>query len=157
MKEKTKPISDITDAAMKNYEHAVRTSLKLQEEAGRLWNSVFTQGNLAQDWQKRFSNVTGIANSLVPLAQNRLEDVMTLLEKNNRTSAELMKKAVDAAQTPTLPESQAKWMDFWTSSVGAVRSNTEAFTEMSNKALDSWVAFVRQNAEVAEIRTGKEA
>lgn len=157
MKDKNRPMSEMTDTAMKNYEHAVRTSLKFQEEAGRLWGSMLNQTNLAQDWQKRFTNMTGLANSIVPMAQRRMEDMMALMEKNSRTGAELMKKAVDAVQTPVLSESQAKWMDFWTSSMGAVRSNAEAFTEISNKAIDSWINFVRQNGEVTESHTGKAA
>jgi len=79
------------------------------------------------------------------------------MEKNGRASAELMKKAVDAAQTPVISESQAKWMEFWTSSMGAVRSNTEALTEMGVKAVDSWVNFVRKNSELNEVRTPKSA
>src|SRR5262249_20074787 len=123
---RTKPMSDMADTAMKNYEQAIRTGLKLQEEAGRWWSSMFNQANLTQEWQKRLNNMSGVANTLVPMAQRRMEEVMTLMEKNSRTSAELVKKAVDAAQTPVVSESQAKWMEFWTSSLGAVRSNTEA-------------------------------
>ena len=86
-----------------------------------------------------------------------MEEVISLMEKNSKTGAELMKKAVDAAQTPVIAESQAKWMDFWTSSMGAVRSNTEAVSEMSSKAIDSWIDFVRKNTEVTEVRVPKSA
>lgn len=147
-----KPLSEMTEAALKNYEQALRTSLKLQEEAGKWWSSMLHQSNCGQDWQKRVSSVTGMANSLVPVAQRRLEEVMGLVEKNSHTSAELMKKAVDAAQTPALAESQAKWMDFWTSSMGAVRANAEAVSQISSKALDSWIEFVRKSSEAAEVR-----
>jgi len=154
---RTKPMSDMADTAMKNYEQAIRTGLKLQEEAGRWWSSMFNQANLTQEWQKRLNNMSGVANTLVPMAQRRMEEVMTLMEKNSRTSAELVKKAVDAAQTPVVSESQAKWMEFWTSSLGAVRSNTEALTEISTKAIDSWIDFVRKNTEVSEVRVPKAA
>jgi hypothetical protein len=155
MKDRMKPMSEMADTAMKNYEQAIRTSLKLQEEAGRWWSSMLNQTAMAQDWQKRVSNVTGMANSLMPIAQKRMEEVMSLMEKNSRTGAELMKKAVDAAQTPAIAESQAKWMEFWTSSMGAVRSNAEAVTQISSKAIDSWIDFIRKNAEVAEVRVPK--
>lgn len=152
-----KPMSDMADSAMKNYDQALRTSLKFQEEAGRWWSSMFNQSSFTQDWQKRVSNMTGMANSFVPLAQRRMEEVMSLMEKNGRTNAELMKKAVDAAQTPAIAESQAKWMEFWTASMGAVRSNAEAVTEISTKSIDSWVDFIRKNTEVTEIRVPKTA
>jgi hypothetical protein len=157
VKDATKPLSEMADTAMKNYEQALRTSLKFQEEAGRWWSSMLNQAAFTQDWQKRVSNLTGMANSLVPLAQKRMEEVMSLVEKNGRTGAELMKKAADAAQAPAIADSQAKWMDFWTTSMGAMRSNAEAVTEISTKALDAWVDFIRKNTEITEIRVPKTA
>ena len=145
-------MSDMADTAMKNYEQAVRTGLKLQEEAGKCWTSMLNQATYAQDWQKQFTQMTGVANNLMPLAQRRMEDFMTLLEKNSHASTELMKKAVEAAQTPGLAESQTKWMEFWTASLGAVRSNAEAVGEMSSKAIDSWIDFVRKTSDGAQAR-----
>ncbi len=153
----TIPMADLADKTLKNYEQALRTGLKMQEEAGKWWTSMFNQNTLAQDWQKRFTHMTGMASSFMPLAQRRMEEVMTLVEKNNKTGAELMKKAVDAAQTPGVAESQAKWLEFWTSSMGAARANAEAVSEMSTKAIDSWIEFVRKNTEVTELRVPKAA
>lgn len=154
-KDKTRPASEAADNAMRNYEHAVRTGLKFQEEAGRWWSSMLNPTSGAQDWQKRMTNLTGMANSLMPMAQHRMEEMLSLIEQNNRTGTELMKKAVDAAQTPVLAESQAKWMEFWTSSLGAVRSNTEAMSEISSKTIDSWIEFVRKNTDITEVRVPK--
>ncbi|HEV2391005.1 MAG TPA: hypothetical protein VG146_01445 [Verrucomicrobiae bacterium] len=145
-------MSDMADTAMKNYEQAVRTGLKLQEEAGKCWTSMLNQATYSQDWQKQFTQMTGVANNLMPLAQQRMEDFMALLEKNGHASTELMKKAVEAAQTPGLAESQTKWMEFWTASLGAVRSNAEAVGEMSSKAIDSWIDFVRKTSDGAQTR-----
>lgn len=155
MKDRETAMSDMADTALKNYEQAIRTTLKLQEEAARCWTSMLNQGTFVQDWQKRVNHFSGVTNKLVPLAQQRMEEVIGLMEKNGRAGAELMKKAVDAAQTPGVTESQAKWMDFWTSSIGAVRSNTEAVTEIGTKAVDSWIDFVRKNADVSEFRPSK--
>ena len=149
-REATKPLTDMAEAAMKNYQQAIRTGLKFQEEAGKWWNTAWNQGGLTDDWQKRLSTATGVANRFMPVAQKRLEEVISLMEKNNETGAHLLKKAVDAAQAPALAESQAKWMDFWTSSIGAVRSNAEAVTHISSKAIDSWIEFVRKTGEVVE-------
>jgi hypothetical protein len=153
----TMPMADLTDKALKNCEQALRTGLKMQEEAGRWWTSMFNQTTLTQDWQKRFGNMTGMASSLMPMAQRRMEEVMSLVEKNNKTGTELMQKAVDAAQTRGVAECQAKWLDFWTSSLGAVRANAEAVSELSSKAIDSWIEFVRKNTELTEVRAPKAA
>lgn len=146
---KEKAMSDMADTAMKNYEQAVRAGLKMQEEAGKWWTNMFNQG-VGDDWQKRLGTMT---SGFVPLAQKRMEEMMELMQKNGRTSAELMKKAMEAAQTPMGAESQAKWMDFWTSSMGAMRSSTEAMTQINNKAVEGWINYIRKNAEFPEMQT----
>lgn len=152
MKEQEKPVVDMADKAMKNYEQALRTGLKLQEEAVRCFNHMFNQTASPQDWQKRFTNFTALTNEVMPLTQKRMEEVLDLMEKNSRNGAELVKKAVDAAQSPVPAESQAKWMEFWTSSMGVARSNAEAITQISARAIDAWIDFVRRNTEITEIR-----
>jgi hypothetical protein len=155
MKDQEKVVTEMADKAMRTCEDALRTGLKLQDEAGRWWSTMFNQTTAAQDWQKRFTNLTAMANEVMPVAQERMEEVLELMEKNTQTGADLMKKAVDAAQTPVIAESQAKWMDFWTSSLGAVRSNAEALTQINTRTIDSWIDFVRRNTEITEIRVPK--
>lgn len=147
----------MADKAMRNYEQALRTGLKLQEEAVRCWGNMFNQTASTQDWQRRFTNLTAMTSEMMPLTQQRMEEVLDLMEKNSRTGADLMKKAVDAAQTPVPAESQAKWMEFWTSSLGAARTNAEAISQISAKAMDAWIDFVRKNTEVTEIRLPRAA
>ncbi len=158
MSEKEKaPMMEMVDQAMKNYEQALRAGLKLQEETGRWWGGLFNQGAATQDWQKRFLNFAGVANGLAPANQKRLEEVLELMEKNTRTSADLMKKAVEAAQTPAIGESQGKWLDVWTSSLGAARSNGEAVMQIGTRAIDSWIDFIQKSTEVTEVRVPKAA
>jgi len=156
-RENEKPAAEMAEKAMKNYEQALRTGVKLQEEAGRWWTTMLNQTTSAQDWQKRMTNLTSMANGVMPVAQRRMEEVMELMEKNSRTGAELMKKAVDAAQTPAIAESQSKWIEVWTSSLGAVRSNAEALTEINTRVIDSWIDFARKNTEITEVRVPRTA
>lgn len=154
---KTNPISEMTDTAVKNYEQAIQAGLKLQEDAGRWWSSMLNQAACAQEWQKRLNSMSGVANDLLPLAQERLEETMRLVEKNGRVGAGLMKQAIDAVQTPAIADSQAKWMEFWTSSVGAARSTAGACAQLGSKAIDSWFDFVQKNTEATELRVPKAA
>jgi hypothetical protein len=141
----TASMSDMSEALRKNCEQALRTGLKLQEEAGRWWGSVLNPATCAQRWQEQFNSATRTANSVLPLAQKPLGEVIDLFEKNTRTSAELLKKAFEATQAPAISESQTKWTEFWTESLGTMRSNTEALSQIGAKAIDSWVCFVQDN------------
>jgi hypothetical protein len=151
--QKTKPLSEAADKAMKNYEQAVRTGLKVQEEAAHLWTNLLNQSASPQDWQKRFSGATTVANGILPAAQKRLEEVVHLVEQNTKASTELFKKAADVCQTTTLPECHSKWLDLCTASIDLARSNFEAATQINSRAVDSWIDYVRKSADVTEVKT----
>src|SRR5215468_3588508 len=109
MSDKTKaPASELFDQALKNYEQTLRTGLKVQEEASRWWTNVLSQSTSVQDLQKRFTNA---ANDVIGPTQKRLEDYLALIEQNNRTNVELLKKATEACQSATAADAQPKWVE----------------------------------------------
>jgi hypothetical protein len=141
-----------TEAMTDMAERARRTGQRVQDEAGQWWDRVLTQ---TADWQKQVANFTSLTTRMIPLAQERMEDAIALLEKNTRSGTELLNKAMAAAQTGNLAESQAKWLDFWTSSMKALQTNVESVNEISANAIDSWIQFVRTNGERLEVRVPK--
>lgn len=145
-----KPLSEMADTARQNYEHAIRTGQKLQEEAGQWWTRMLTQTATTAEWQRNLSRFTAIAGRAMPVAQKCFEGTIEVMEKSGRSGVELMKKAVDASQTPGLAESQAKWMEFWTSSMKTAQSNIEAVSQLGTQTIDSWIDFVQKNSETAE-------
>lgn len=157
MNNATESVTGMADTARKNYENAIRTGKRFQEEAGHWWTRMFTQTATATDWQRNFSRLTAMAGNAVPCAQRCLQGAMDVLETSSRNNAELMRKAVDAAQTPNLAESQAKWLEFWTSSMRAAQSNVEAVTHLGTQTIDSWINFVRDTADTTQNRAAKTA
>lgn len=152
-----KTMSDMADKTMKNYESTLRTGLKLQEEAVKAWSNLFNQSTAAHEYQKTFANYNKLANSLFPIAQRRMEAVIALVEKNTRTGTELMRKAVEAAQSPISGNGQNKWTELWTASMAAFRSNAEAVAEINAKTIDSWIDLVKKSAEAVETGAAKAA
>lgn len=152
-----KTMADMADKALKSYEQIVRTGLKLQEEAGRCWSSLLTQSASAQDLQKPLTRFNALAGEIVPEAQKRMQEVLDLWEKNARTGIELMKKAAEAAQTPVIGQSQSKWMDVWTTGMGASRANVEALMQVGSRSIDSWMEFVQKNTEASQVKGSRTA
>jgi len=150
-----KTMSEMADKTMKNYETTLRTGLKLQEEAIKAWSNLYNQGTAAQEYQKIFANYNKLANSVLPIAQRRMESVIELVEKNTRTGTELVRKAVEAAQSPISGNGQNKWTELWTASMAAFRSNAEAVAEINAKTIDSWIDLVKKSAEAAETRAAR--
>lgn len=153
MNDKTKaPASEIFEQALKNYEQALKTGLKLQEESGKMVTDLLNQATSMEDWQKK---VTAMTKDAIPTAQKRMNECVGLIEQNSKTSLDLLKKAVDATLVPPGPEAQNRWMDLWESSLSNLRDNAKAITEINTKVVDTWLEFVRKNAETATPKSAK--
>jgi hypothetical protein len=142
----SKPVSELYEQAMGNYEQALRTGLRMQEESGKWWTNIMDQASSPHDWQKWMK---AMSDRLIPETQKNLEENMCIVEQNNRTGVELMKKAMEAAQSSTVMEGQAKFLTLWGASLNAFRENAQAATQANTKAIEMWVEFLRRNAEMA--------
>ena len=137
------PGSEMFDQALKNYEQTLRSGLKLQEEAGQWWTNLLTQATSAKDWQKR---VTAATQEVISPTQKRMEEYLALLEESNRTNVDLLKKALEAAQTSAPSDCQAKWVGFWEASLSAVQANAQAVAQSNTRMIESWISFLKKNA-----------
>lgn len=148
--DKTKPVTEMYEQAVKNYEQALKAGLKAQEESVKVWAGFLNQGATPQDWQKKAKTV---ADDLIPQAQKAVDDGLKLVEQNSRTSVELLKKAVAATHSTSPQDAQTKLLSFWESSLNAMRDSAVAVTQANNKAIDSWVAYVRKSGEATATPT----
>lgn len=142
----SKPVSELYEQAMSNYEQALRTGLRMQEESGKWWTTMLDQATSPQDWQKW---VKAMSDQFIPETQRTWEENLRIVEQNSRTGVELMRKAFEAAQCTSVLESQSKLLNFWGASLNAWRENAQAATQANTKAIEMWVDFLRKNAEMA--------
>ena len=161
MKEKEKnmiqEMAEQAELTMKQCEQAFQAGLKVQEEATQWWSTFWNQTAMAKVWQKRFMDFASVANRVIPAAQKRSEEIMDLAGKNMQASAQLLSKAIDAAQTPVMADSHAKWMEFWNSSMMATQANVETLTQINIRAIESWIGLVQKNIKVTEAQASKSA
>jgi translation initiation factor 2 alpha subunit (eIF-2alpha) len=147
------PASEMFDQALKNYEQALRTGLKLQEEAGKCWTKLLNQAASPQDLQKQMA---AMANDVIPATQKTMEGYLDLLEQNSRASVDLLKKGMDAAQTTSFAEGQGKVVDFCESSLKSLKANAQAIVDINGKTIDSWISVVKKaTADVVELKAAK--
>jgi hypothetical protein len=116
----------------------------MQEDSLRMWSGLLSQTTAPQDLQKR---AKALVDEIIPQTQKTIEDNLKLVEQNSRTSIELLKKAAAAGQATTVQDAQTKFLGFYEASLNAVRDTTVALTQANAKAVESWVGYVRKNAE----------
>jgi hypothetical protein len=144
--QKTKPVTDLFDQALKSYEQALKTGVKMQEESAKVFSDLVTQATSPQDWQKQMKSVT---DDFIPQTQKAVDEALKLIEQTSKSSVELLKKAVAGGQPTTAPEAQAKLLGLWEASLNAMRDTAVSVTQANNKAIESWVAYARKTAEPA--------
>jgi len=153
MKEKTNnPVSEMLDQGLKNYEQALRTGLKLQEEAGQCWTRLLSQAASPQELQKQF---TSLAYDLIPATRKSMESCLELMEQNCRTSVDLLKKGMEAAQAAHQADAQGKVVEFCESSLKSLKANAQAIVDINTKAMDAWFSLVKKATEVVEPKAEK--
>lgn len=147
MSDKTKtPGSDLIDQAVKNYEQALKTGVRLQEECGKWWTSVLSQATRPQDWQK---NVTLVLNEAFPAAQRNMEQTLRLMERNSRGSLDLLKQATETAQSTSVADCQARLQKLWQTSLDLLQHNAQAMTQANARLVETWTQLARKSADGA--------
>jgi hypothetical protein len=151
---KTKtPASELFDQALKNYEQALRTGVKLQEEAGKCWARIANQAASPQDLQKQ---INSLANDVIPATQKSLEGYLDLLEENSHASVDLLKKGLESVQATGLAESQGKLIEFCEGTLKSLKTNAQAVVDLNSEAMDSWLNLVKKAAATgAELKAEK--
>ena len=91
-------LRDAAHTARQNFEHATRAGERIQEQAGTWLRSMMSGADL----QRYADSYVQLTSNTVPLAQRGMRQLMELMETNSRTSVDLMKKATDAFQAPSL-------------------------------------------------------
>ena len=142
-------LAHMSEQVLKNWEKALRSGLKLQEQASQWWGQFPDAPSVAREWQKQFTQFSAVVGTVLPQGQKQMEGALDLIVENNRKGQEIFRKALDAARTPVLADSQAKWKDLWNDSVEALRANLESVTQLQTEAVNSWVHFVQKNGEAA--------
>jgi hypothetical protein len=153
MSDKTKtPGSDLFDQAVKNYEQALKTGVRLQEECGKWWTNVLNQTTRPQDWQK---NVTAVLNETFPAAEKNMEETLRLMERNSRSSLDLLKQATEAAQSTSFADGQARLENLWQTSLELLQHNAQAMTQANVKLVETWTQLARKSTNGATAGTAR--
>jgi len=135
------PGPELFDQAMKSYEQALRTGVRLQEDTARWWTNFLHQAACTQDWQRQINSVMMHA---IPTAQRNMEESIRLIDQSSKNGLNLLKRAVDAPRTNAASDVQSQVQDIWQSSLNVLQSNMQAITESQARVMESWTEFVRK-------------
>jgi len=144
MSDNKNTMSELMEQAMKNYEQALQSGLKLQEESSRWWTDFMTQSTTATDWQKRWKTT---ATQTIPIVQKRMEESLRLVEQSSQTSLDLLKQALAVTASDSPANAQTKVQQLWEASLRALRQNAQAVAQANAKVVESWMQLFTAGTE----------
>lgn len=140
------PGAEMFDQAVRSCEQALRTGVRLQEDAARWWTNFLQQSSYTQDWHRQMSSVVSQA---IPTAQRNLEESLRLVDQSCKTGLNLLKRAVDAPRTNAASDMHFQVQEIFQSSINVMQSNMQAITESQARVMESWTEFMRRGMENA--------
>ena len=136
--------TDLFEQAVKNYEQALKTGVRLQEECGKWCSNVLKQATQPQDWQK---SVSSALNEVFPAAQKNIEETLRVMEENSRRSLDLFKQASETCQSTSVAEGQARIQKLWQTSLDLLQHNAQAMTHANTRLVETWTKFARKGTD----------
>ncbi len=135
-------VSDWFHKATETLDAAMKSQVKFQEETMQWWAEMAGGSNSIQDWQKRAQT---LAMEAIPTAQKSAEEYMRAVDQTYRTGLELLRKSFEGGEFHSLDDLQSRVPSLWETTLGALRTNTQAFIQANTKAIESWAELVRKS------------
>lgn len=126
-----------------NLQKAVRTGLLLNRRSVDWTRFMLRQTDLARDIQQGIARFYSMATSAVSASQAQAGELIELMGHSIRAKAGLLQQASAAAQAPSLPESQTRWVDFWMAALRLAHSNADTLVRINGAAFDSWLRLTQ--------------
>jgi hypothetical protein len=153
MSDKTNvPGTDLFEQAVKNYEQALKTGVRLQEECGKWWTDAFKQTSGPQDWQKAAASML---NEVFPAAHKNVEETLRLLEQNSRGSLDLLKRATETLQSTSVADGQARVQKLWQTSLDLLQQNAQSLIQANARLVETCAQFARKRTDGAPASAAK--
>lgn len=143
MKMKVQPnMSELFDQAIETFDSALKTGVRIQEEATRWWTDMLRESDTLQELQHRAQTMMMEA---LPTTQKNVDQYIKLLDKTYHTSIELLNKALQASQSGSLSDAQQRIQEFWEATFAALRTNAQAIVQVNSKTMEAWSEMARRD------------
>lgn len=94
-----------------------------------------------EQWQQR---ATAVINEAIPTAQKTVEEAVSTMNRNAKTSLEALQKAIATGQNESITDVQERTRELWESSLTAVRENTQAMFAANRRIVESWIELAEK-------------
>ncbi|MGA2067345.1 MAG: hypothetical protein ABSG86_20405 [Thermoguttaceae bacterium] len=139
---------DLFRQAIRAWESAVESGVKMQEEYTKWLRQTCCESGAIKDWYGKTQSAVG---ETVAKVQENVDEAVRLVNQQAESSIRLVQKAMALRQTETGGEAQGKLAEWWESALDAARTNTQAVLAANSRMMATWSEMARKlNGEAAE-------
>ena len=125
--------------AMRNYEEALKSGIKLQEESVNLWKDLLTKLGSPEELQAKLESMTA---DTFPKARERMEEFLETFNRTSKQTIDLFGKTMAIYQATSVTDAQRRMQDLIESSLAALRVNVHSALNTNAKIIASWKELV---------------
>ena len=128
-------LSELYRNALEQFESALKTGVKIQEESIKVLTSWAKEPPLMPDWtQKAQSNIMEMISAM----PERFEEAMRLMNEQSKNAMDLLHKGFEAGRSTNVAEAQEKVRELWEMTLGVLRTNIHTLLKTQSQAIHKW-------------------
>jgi hypothetical protein len=140
-------IEEILRESMDNYEKALKSGIKLQENTINLWKDVLEKLRSPEEFKAKLEELSA---ELVPAARKQMEEAVEILSRTSDQVLSLSEKTVSVYKAPTLPEAQLRLKDLAESYFAVARENLKIAFDANARVIGYWSDLIGRFAPAAK-------
>ncbi len=132
-------IEEILRESKDNYEKALKSGIKFQEDTINHWKDVLQKLGSPEELKAKLEELSA---ELVPAARKQMEKVVETLSRTSDQVLSLSEKTVSVYKAPMLPEAQRRLQDVTESYFAAARDNLKVAFDANARVIGYWSDLV---------------
>jgi hypothetical protein len=121
--------------AMETYQAAIYAGVKMQEESVRRCAEILRTFAAPGGWP---SVSAAMVQETIAAMQHNVDESTRLMNQNSQAAMDLVQNAFKACNCWPGESGEKTRADFWTTALGALRTNTQAILQANARALEAW-------------------
>ena len=133
----TKGAADLFSQAMKSFESALKTGVKVQEDSLKWWSEVAGEPRTVSESQTK---VKEFLETVAPTARKNAEESLRAFDSISKNSLDLLNKAFEAGPGDSTDEVRKRVEKLWEDSLAALRKQTESVMDVNERVMKVWAS-----------------
>jgi hypothetical protein len=135
-------IEEILRESIDNYEKALKSGIKLQENTINNWKDVLPKFGSLEEFKAKVeefkAKLEELGAEVLPAARKQLDEVVATLSRTSEQVLSLSEKTVSVYTAPTLPEAQSRLKEVTESYFAAARENLKIAFDANTRVIGYW-------------------